>query len=83
MEKNHDSTPLWAFPVGSTVQVFELLSKDLPRRRMLDLGLVPGTVIEVLRKSPLGDPIAYKIRGAMIALRKEESQQILVKEINK
>lgn len=79
---NHDNT-LWTFPVGSKVQIFKLLSKNLPRRRMLDLGLVPGTVIEVLRKSPLGDPIAYKVRDAVIALRKEESQQILVKKINR
>jgi len=79
---DYKSLPLCDFEVGSTVQIFELTSTGLPRRRMLDLGLVPGTTIEILRKIALGDPIAYGIRGAMIALRKEESKQILVKKIN-
>lgn len=74
--------PLSEVTVGSTAQVFQLLTTGLQRRRMLDLGLIPGTVIEVLRKSPLADPIAYNIRGATIALRKEESLQILVRQMN-
>ena len=42
----------------------------------MDLGIVPGTVIEAEMKSPGGDPTAYRIRGAMIALRKEQANQI-------
>jgi ferrous iron transport protein A len=45
---------------------------------MLDLGLIQGTRVEALQKSPSGDPIAYEIRGAVIALRSEEASQILV-----
>jgi len=48
------------------------------RRRMLDLGLICGTNVEALQKSPSGDPIAYAIRGAVIALRSEEASKILV-----
>lgn len=84
MKKHHllqKAVPLSKLSVGSTAQVLDLTSTGLSRRRMLDLGLVPGTLIEVLRKSPLGDPIAYHIRGATIALRKEESEKILVKQI--
>ena len=43
------------------------------RRRLLDLGLVPGTVVEVELASPGEDPVAYRIRGALIALRKDQS----------
>lgn len=75
--------PLSELSVGAMAQVFQLLTTGLPRRRMLDLGLIPGTRVEVIRRSPLGDPVAYNIRGASIALRAEESQQILVKQINK
>ena len=46
------------------------------RRRLLDLGLVPGTVVEAIRKSPAGDPVAYQIRGAVIALRREQGNRI-------
>ncbi|WP_410493050.1 ferrous iron transport protein A [Domibacillus sp. DTU_2020_1001157_1_SI_ALB_TIR_016] len=44
------------------------------KRRLLDLGFVPGSVVEVLKASPLGDPISYRVAGTVIALRKEESQ---------
>ncbi|TCO78068.1 FeoA family protein [Marinisporobacter balticus] len=78
---SQDPIPLSNITVGTTVQVLDLKTTGLSRRRMLDLGIVPGTIINVLRKSPLGDPIAYNIRGATIALRKEESSQILVNPI--
>ncbi len=80
--KSEDIVPLFKVPIACKVQVFKLLSTGLPRRRMLDLGLIPGTIIDVVRKSPLGDPVAYNIRGALIALRQEESEQILVRKIN-
>jgi len=70
--------PLHQLPLGSFAKVMELKLKGLPRRRMLDLGLITDSVVEAVRRSPAGDPIAYSIRGALIALRKEESLQILV-----
>ncbi len=79
---NEKCMPLYKVDVGSKAEIFELLSTGLPRRRMLDLGIIPGTAIDVIRKSPLGDPIAYNIRGASIALREEEASQILVNKIN-
>ncbi|SHH26725.1 FeoA family protein [Tepidibacter thalassicus] len=69
--------------IGYRGRVTNLLSEGLSRRRILDLGIVPGTVITAIRKSPLGDPIAYKIKEAVIALRKEESSKILVQVIDK
>jgi DtxR family Mn-dependent transcriptional regulator len=46
------------------------------RRRLMDLGIVPGTEIEAEMKSIGGDPVAYKIRGASIALRKTQADKI-------
>jgi DtxR family Mn-dependent transcriptional regulator len=48
------------------------------RRRLLDLGVVPGTVIEAELEGALSDPIAYRIRGSLIALRKAQAKQIFV-----
>lgn len=48
------------------------------RRRLLDLGLVPGTEIAAEMSSALGDPVAYRVRGALIALRREQAEWILV-----
>jgi len=49
------------------------------RRRMLDLGLIKGTKIIPVFKSPSGDPIAYEIRKTLIALRKDDSSLITLK----
>lgn len=70
--------PLCQLPIGKTAIVKSIKAEGITKRRMLDLGLVPGTKIEALRVSPAGDPKAYNIRGAVIAFRKEESNQIIV-----
>lgn len=49
------------------------------KRRLLDLGLIPGTKVLCVLKSPLGDPTAYFVRGALIALRYSDSQYIKIK----
>jgi DtxR family Mn-dependent transcriptional regulator len=54
--------------------------RGLQRRRLLDIGLVPGTVVEVEMRSAGGDPTAYRIRGASIALRKEQADLVFIEE---
>ncbi|MCL4441809.1 iron transporter FeoA [Desulforamulus profundi] len=65
-------------PVGKAAVINSIEAEGITRRRMMDLGLVPGTRVEALRISPAGDPKAYKIRGAVIAFRQEEGSKILV-----
>ena len=65
-------------PLGKKAKVKRLVSDGIIRRRMLDLGLISGTEVEALQKSPSGDPVAYSIRGAVFALRSEEASKILV-----
>lgn len=48
------------------------------RRRLLDMGLTNNTEIEMVRTSPLGDPIEYKVRGYSLSLRKSEAQTVEV-----
>jgi DtxR family Mn-dependent transcriptional regulator len=50
------------------------------RRRLLDLGFVPGTPVEVEMSGPAGDPTAYRLRGTLVALRKEQAAQIRITE---
>ncbi|HHX55008.1 MAG TPA: ferrous iron transport protein A [Clostridiales bacterium] len=64
--------------IGSIVTVKDLSSTGILRERMLALGLTNGAKVEVVRKGPSGDPTVYNIRGAMIALRKEEASLILL-----
>lgn len=73
--------PLHLIPCGKTARVKELNAAGNIRRRLLDLGLVNGTLVASLRRSPSGDPTAYEFRGAVIALRSEEASKIMVELI--
>jgi DtxR family Mn-dependent transcriptional regulator len=53
--------------------------RGVERRRLLDLGILPGTAVEAEMTSPSGDPTAYRIRGAVIALRREQADHIRVR----
>ncbi|HSR52444.1 MAG TPA: metal-dependent transcriptional regulator [Acidobacteriota bacterium] len=53
--------------------------RGLERRRFMDLGILPGTLIEVERRSPSGDPTAYRVRGSTIALRRQQASHIHVR----
>jgi len=75
---NNQYIPLNSLPLDKIAKVKALTSDGDIRRRMLDLGLISGTIVEALQKSPSGDPTAYNIRGAVIALRSEEASKIIV-----
>ncbi len=63
---------------SATVAAISPLCRGPARRRLLDLGVVPGTVIHARMRSAGGDPVAYDIRGALIALRREQAAHIRV-----
>lgn len=67
--------------VGKTAVVKNNNSKSHLKERLLALGLTQGALIEVLRKGPEDNLTVYRIRGAMIALRKEEGDLIEVSEL--
>lgn len=73
--------PLNKLNIGSIATVEKLIVEGITRRRIFDLGLIPGTTVKSLTKSPAGDPIAYEIRGSVIALRSEEGSKILVRQL--
>jgi len=75
---NNQYIPLSLLPIGKKAKVKALTSDGTMRRRMLDLGLISDTIVEALQKSPSGDPTAYQIRGAVIALRSEEASKIMI-----
>ena len=72
--------PLNGLCVGKRAKVLSLQADGAVRRRMLDLGVIEGTQIASLYKSPSGNPVAYMIRGAVIALRADVAKSILVEE---
>ncbi len=73
--------PLSDAQTGDIVRVINLDIDGTMRRRLLDLGLIPGALIQVLQKSPLGDPVALRVSQTTIALRHEERSRIWVEKV--
>lgn len=70
--------PLSTLKPGEKSNVVHLDVKGLLRRRILDLGVVPGTALTCIGKAPAGDPIAYLVRDTVIALRSEDASLIYI-----
>lgn len=70
--------PLCDMEPGERAEVSRLLTEGPMRRRFLDMGLMEGTEVECVGRSPWGDPSAYRFCGAVVALRRRDSQTILV-----
>lgn len=73
-----ETDTLDAMTPGRHAAVSALLCSGSIRRRLLDLGMIPGTRVVCIGRSPLGDPSAYLVRGAVIALRRKDCRQILI-----
>ncbi|MEA4986722.1 FeoA family protein [Anaerovorax sp. IOR16] len=80
-KKNIPEHSLDHLPIGKSTVVTDLNAHGIQRHRMMDLGLIKGAPIEALHKSPCGDPTAYNIMGAVIALRKEDAKKIIIKDV--
>jgi len=48
------------------------------RRRLLEMGLCPGVVVELVRRAPLGDPCEFRVRGYLLSLRREQARLVTV-----
>ncbi len=65
--------------IGDKAEIVKLGGAGDVKRRLMDMGVVKGAVVEVERIAPLGDPIEIKIKGYNLSLRKEEASKIIVK----
>ena len=64
---------------GDQGKVVSLGEKGPLRRRIMEMGVTPGTPIKVVKVAPLGDPIEVNLRGYELSLRKEEARQIEIR----
>lgn len=77
---NENIQSLSDIAVGEKARVTALNTDSSITRRLLDIGLIENTEVECIGRSPLGDPSAFLIRGAVIALRCDDSRNILVSQ---
>ena len=71
--------PLSALAPGRVATIIKVDTSSAEGRRLLDLGFLPGTEIRVARRAPLGDPIAFYLRGGEFCLRGSEAARIRVR----
>ncbi len=67
--------------IGVRYRVLQITAEGVIRQRMLNMGLVPGIRLEVVRYAPLGDPIEIRIKRFLMSLRKEEARRVLVEAV--
>lgn len=71
--------PLSSLSPGSRAVVAEIRVPVEHRARLLEMGVLVGTPVELVRFAPLGDPVEIRLRGYHLSLRKHEAEQVLVK----
>ncbi len=78
--RKHTVTPvrLSDLEPGRYGVVRDIRAEDTVRRRLMDLGIIEGARIEMIRPAPLGDPLQIKVHGALVALRKREADTLLI-----
>ncbi len=70
--------PLSSLPIGKAARVAEIKVPPEKRSRLMEMGLLVGTPVELVRFAPLGDPVEIRVRGYHLTLRKQEAEQIWV-----
>ena len=76
------STTLNSIPIGGSAVILDIGTPPSMRRRLLDLGFIPGTKLTCILKSRHGESAAYLIRETVIALRKEDSALVQVSAVS-
>lgn len=72
------ATSLADIPLGASAEVRSIEGSRAFRRRLLEMGLVPGTVVRVVTIAPLGDPLRIEVRHGQWSIRRAEATQIAV-----
>ena len=75
----NETCPLSSLEPGARAVVTEIRVPVQHRARLLEMGLLVGTPVELIRFAPMGDPVEIKIRGYNLSLRKHEAEQVMVK----
>lgn len=73
--------PLASLPIGGRGRLCESRDGEMLARRLGELGFVPGTEVQLVRRAPLGDPIEIELRGYRVCLRSEQLEGLLVEPI--
>ncbi|MGI9036828.1 MAG: FeoA family protein [Pyrinomonadaceae bacterium] len=78
--ENHPSNnrTLAQLPIGEEAKVLSIDENGAVSKRLMEMGVVPGVAVRVVKTAPFGDPIEIRIRNYSLALRRSEAQHIKV-----
>ena len=79
MKSGDQNNTLADLPKGGTAKVLSVRGVGSITRRLMEMGIVPGEIVRVIKSAPFGDPMEIKIRGYHLAVRRNEANMI---EIN-
>ncbi len=74
-------TSLTNLPVGITAKVISVNGNNAISKRLMEMGVVPGVSVRVVKSAPFGDPLEIRVRGYHLAMRKNEADAIEVNEV--
>ena len=81
MNNRSEELPLTDMNAGEKGVILKIKGDSILRKRLLDMGLTRGALIEVIRRAPLGDPIEFLIKNYHLTLRKKDGKQVIVRRI--
>ena len=74
--------PLSELPVGAAAVVRDVQSGTATLTRLRELGLLPGTRIQLVRRAPMGDPLEISVRGSLLSVREQEAKLIQIEVLS-
>ncbi len=68
--------------VGKSARIIAVGGEGALRRRLLDMGITPKTIVTLRKTAPMGDPLEIKLRGYILTLRREDAERIAIEEVS-
>ena len=69
--------------IGDSAKVLNVVGETAVTKRLMEMGVVPGVSVRVVKSAPFGDPIEIRLRGYSLAIRKAEAETIEIQSLNK
>ena len=69
---------LTELPIGANGKVISVRGEGSVTRRLMDMGIIPGVAVRMVKAAPCGDPVEVRLRGYSLALRKNEASAVVV-----
>ena len=67
---------------GETRMVVSVHGKDVVTRRLMEMGVVPGVPVRMIKSAPFGDPLEISVRGYSLALRRNEAESVVLEQVS-